>query len=100
MEKINFNFEAPQDPYVEVYDPEDKLVMRTNDDIKFLYLCCQINDAHAEGYYVVVPDEMKKIRENNPDAETVKHEITPHGRCRVGNSNMFHVHGDLLRKLI
>ena len=41
MEKINFNFEAPQDPYVEVYDPEDKLVMRTNDDIKLLYLCCQ-----------------------------------------------------------
>ena len=36
MEKIKFDFDVPQDPYVEVYDPDGELVIRTNDDKVFL----------------------------------------------------------------
>ena len=100
MNKIEFNYNVPQDPYVELYGPDDKLVLRTNDDKKFLWICCQIKDANAEGYYAVVPEEMEKIRKNNPNAELIKHPISQSGRVKVGNSKMFHVHGELLRKLI
>ena len=100
MEKINFNFEVPQDPYIEMYGPDDKLIMRTNNEKLFLTVCCQIKDAHAEGYYVVVPEEMEKARKKNPDAEIIKHEITPYGRLRLNGYQIFHVYGELLRKLI
>lgn len=100
MEKINFDFNTPEDPYVELYGPDDKLIMRTNDDRKFLWICCQIKDAKAEGYYVVVPEEMEKARKQNPDTEIIKHEITPYGRLRLNGYQIFHVYGELLRKLI
>lgn len=100
MEKIKFDFNVPQDPYVELYDPEDNLVLSTNDEKKFLWVCCQIKDAKAEGYYVVIPEEMEKIRKNNPNTEIIKHPISQFGRVIVVNSKMFHVYADLLRKLV
>ena len=99
MEKIKFDFDVPQDPYVEVYDPDGELVIRTNDDKVFLKICCQIKDAKAEGYYVVNLDEMGKIRERNPQAEVIKHPITSYGRVRLNGSMMFHVYGELLRHI-
>lgn len=100
MDKIKFDFNVPQDPYVELYDPEGNLILRTNDEKKFLWVCCQIKDASADGYYVVVPEEMEKIRKNNPNAELIKHPISQFGRVKVGNSKMFRVYGELLKKLI
>lgn len=98
--KINLDFSKIQDPFVEVYDPEDNLVIKTNDDKIFLYICCQIKDAKAEGYYVVVPDEIEKVRKKDPNAEIIKHPITPYGKVKLNGCQMFHVYGELLRKLI
>lgn len=100
MEKIEFDFNVPQDPYVELYDPEGKLVLRTNDEKKFLYVCCQIKDAKAEGYYVVLPEEMEKVHTLRPDEETRKYPVRPTGRVIGVGNKMFHVYGELLRKLI
>ena len=100
MKKIDFDYNLQPDPYVELYDPDDKLVLRTNNDKLFLYLCCQIKDAKAEGYYVVVPDEMKKLREKNPDAELRKYPVKPNGRVIGAGGVIFKTYGELLRKLI
>ena len=100
MENIEFDFNVPEDPIVELYDPEDKLVLRTRDEHKFLYLCCQIKDHKAEGYYVVIPEEMEKIRQKNPDAETIKYDVLPSGRVKGAGGKMFWVEGKLLRELI
>ena len=99
MEKINFNFEVPQDPYVEVYGPDGKLVMRTNDEKKFLNICCQIKDAHAEGYCVVILDSENKPEKDN-EGNIVKYPIMPYGRVRGVGNKMFHVYAEMLRKLI
>lgn len=99
MKKINFNFEIPQDPYIEVYDFENKLVMRTNDEKKFLNICCQIKDAHAEGYYVIILDDKNKPEKDN-EGNVVKHPIMPNGRVIGTGNKMFHVYAEMLRKLI
>ena len=86
--KIDFDFNPPQDPYVEVYGPDDKLVLRTNDDRKFLWICCQIKDHNAEGYYVIVPEEGKK------------YPIGSNGRTKDLGGVAFKTYGELLRKLV
>lgn len=99
MEKINFNFEVPQDPYVEVYDPDGKLVMRTNDEKNFLNICCQIKDAHADGYYVVILDDENKP-EMDKEGNIITYPIKPYGRVTGAGNKMFHVYSEMLRKLI
>lgn len=100
MEKINFNFEVPQDPYVEVYGPDGKLVMRTNDEKKFLNICCQIKDAHAEGYYITILDDETGKPEMDKEGGIITYPIKPYGMVTGAGGKMFYVHGEMLRKLM
>lgn len=101
--KIKLDFEALQDPYVDVYDPDDNLIIRTNDDKIFLSICCQIKEAHAEGFYVILTKDMKQYEEYKAKGincgEPRRFPIMPYGRVRQCNE-MFHVYAELLRKLI
>jgi tRNA G46 methylase TrmB len=103
---IEFDFsKCPKDPAVEVYHPDGTVLVRTDDEKLFLYICTVIKEKQAEGYTVVMADEMdeylnEKARGNTEAKEPEKMEITKFGRVRHPHPKFFKTYGNFLRELI
>ena len=108
---IEFNLsQAPKDPEVEVYHPDGTLLVRTDDEKMFLYICKTIKEQKAEGYYVVMADDMDKYRKAIENGEKTKEpyhmEIANYGRIKDFRlrphscTNFFRSYAELLRAII
>ena len=103
---IEFDFtKCPKDPEVEVFHPDGTLLVRTDNEKLFLYICATIKEKQAEGYTVVMADEMdeylnEKARGNTEAKEPEKMEITKFGRVRHPHPKFFKTYGNFLRELI
>lgn len=49
--------------------------MRTNDEKNFLNICCQIKDAHAEGYYITILDDKTGKPEMDKEGNIITYPI-------------------------
>ena len=103
---IDFDLEnCPKDEEVEVYYPDGTLLIRTNNDILFLYICSKIKENKADGFYACMAKEMDVWRTLSMRGEVLqephKIPITNYGRTKGPfPKGFFHAHGELLRKLI
>ena len=103
---INFDLEnCPKDDEVEVYYPDGTLLVRTDNDILFLYIRSKIKENNAAGFYVCMGEEMDKWRNALAHGEKVeeprKMQIANYGRINGPfPKGFFHAHSELLRKII
>lgn len=103
---IEFDFsKCPKDPEVEVFHPDGTLLVRTDDEKLFLYICTVIKENQVEGYTVAMADEIdaysNEIARGNFEAkEPEKMEITKFGRVRHPHPKFFKTYGNFLRELI
>lgn len=103
---IDFDLEnCPKDEEVEVYYPDGTLLVRTDNDILFLYICSKIKENKVDGFYACMAKEMEEWRSRSMRGEVLqephKIPITNYGRARGPfPKGFFHVHAELLRKLI
>lgn len=54
---------CPRNPYVDIYDNQDKLICHTNDDLQFKWVCAQIKLNKLHGCYIIFRDQKIMINE-------------------------------------
>lgn len=87
-----------EDPYVDVYYPDGKIVARTNNEKLFMSILLQIKENKAEGFYIAMTDEVKKAQENGEEYKTYPIEKT--GRIKNTPNNLFRTYTRLLNMLV
>ena len=103
---IEFDFtKCPKDPEVEVFHPDGTLLVRTDDEKLFLYICTVIKENQAEGYTVAIAEDMDSYRNAIERGEKGviaprKMEITKFGRVRQPHVMFFKTYGKFLKTLI
>ena len=100
MNMINFDLDKTklEDPYVDVYYPNGKLLVRTNNEKLFLSICVQIKQNNAEGFYVAMTDDVKDSYDTGKKYKT--YTINKNGRVIQTPTNFFKTYSKLLRELI
>lgn len=83
-----------EDPYIDIYWPDGRLLARTNNEKLFLSICVTIKENQAEGFYIAMTEDVKK----GGNFETWP--IRKNGRVIHGPKHLFRIYGTLLRKLI
>jgi hypothetical protein len=56
-------YDCPTNPYVDIFDNEDKLICHTNDDLQFKWVCAQIKLKKLHGCYIIFRDQKIMINE-------------------------------------